>query len=351
MFGANKSLMLALKNEAIDNPLVVIPKKGEIVKYLEAANINYIVIPHYPQLVADMRMVNLKKVLNIFVSFYLLSKFILSGEKFIRVYSNSFAVEIGFYLSKLLKVEHVWHIREFGDRDYGLIPTWTIFKLKRRLDNSKLIFVSKVLQDHFYSNYNIENINSRVIYNGVEGEIKRRTDRLSRDTLHVGMIGYFHPGKGYLEVIEEISKSIGIKSLTAHLAGGMTDHKKEIISKLVRSDMVYNDHGYVKDPKAFYNQIDVLIVPSFCEAFGRVTVEALFEGIIVLGRNTCGTKEILDKVSPYALWSNLDELKKLIFEVNSDFIVFKNKSSVSASRLSKFTSEGYGSALKAFLQT
>ncbi len=37
-----------------------------------------------------------------------------------------------------------------------------------------------------------------------------------------------------------------------------------------------------------------LIVPSFHEGFGRITAEAMFNGCLVIGRNTAGTKEQFD---------------------------------------------------------
>lgn len=42
-----------------------------------------------------------------------------------------------------------------------------------------------------------------------------------------------------------------------------------------------------------------VIVASYNEGFGRMTAEAAFNGTLVIGRNTAGTKEILDVVGGF----------------------------------------------------
>ena len=42
-------------------------------------------------------------------------------------------------------------------------------------------------------------------------------------------------------------------------------------------------------------QADVSVVTSRCEAFGRVTVEAMLTGNLVLGADSAGTKRTFEK--------------------------------------------------------
>jgi glycosyltransferase involved in cell wall biosynthesis len=49
----------------------------------------------------------------------------------------------------------------------------------------------------------------------------------------------------------------------------------------------------------FMQKAKALVVASYNEGFGRMTAEAAFNGTLVIGRNTAGTKEILDMVGGF----------------------------------------------------
>src|SRR5581483_3678149 len=50
----------------------------------------------------------------------------------------------------------------------------------------------------------------------------------------------------------------------------------------------------VANPHPYYEQADIVVVPSSNEAFGRVTVEAMLHGKPVVGSNKGGTAEIIE---------------------------------------------------------
>lgn len=51
--------------------------------------------------------------------------------------------------------------------------------------------------------------------------------------------------------------------------------------------------GYQKNPIEMLSEMDVGIMSSQCEAFGRVTVEYMMAGMPVIGSNSGGTPEIV----------------------------------------------------------
>ncbi len=51
--------------------------------------------------------------------------------------------------------------------------------------------------------------------------------------------------------------------------------------------------GFRTDLPEIYKNSDIAIVSSKAEAFGRVTVEAMMGGTLVVGADTAGTKEII----------------------------------------------------------
>lgn len=52
--------------------------------------------------------------------------------------------------------------------------------------------------------------------------------------------------------------------------------------------------GMRKDIYSLMKDAMALIVPSYWEGFGFITTEAMFNGCLVIGRNTSGTKEQFD---------------------------------------------------------
>ena len=78
--------------------------------------------------------------------------------------------------------------------------------------------------------------------------------------------------------------------------------------------------GYANSERIyeFMYSAKALIVASYNEGFGRMTAEANMLGIPVLGRNTAGTKEILDQTkggfkfeTPEELMSKMKEISKM----------------------------------------
>lgn len=66
--------------------------------------------------------------------------------------------------------------------------------------------------------------------------------------------------------------------------------------------------GFTEWTNVRKNQTTALMVSSLYEGFGRITVEALFNGCLVIGYNSGGTKEILEKDELGILYSNQEEL-------------------------------------------
>ena len=58
--------------------------------------------------------------------------------------------------------------------------------------------------------------------------------------------------------------------------------------------------GYRKDIPELMSNAKCLIVPSPNEAFGFITAEGMFNGCLVVGKNTAGTKIQFDNCKKYA---------------------------------------------------
>ena len=67
-----------------------------------------------------------------------------------------------------------------------------------------------------------------------------------------------------------------------------------------------------------------LIVASYNEGFGRMTAEASFSGCLVIGRNTGGTKEILDETGGLRFNDNIELYNCMIKATNMNELEYKD---------------------------
>ena len=72
---------------------------------------------------------------------------------------------------------------------------------------------------------------------------------------------------------------------------------------------------------------DIFIMNSKAEGFGRVTVEAMLAGCLVLGRRTGGTLEIIDNAKNGILYDTEEEAARYLEHAIQDRILSQNLAS------------------------
>lgn len=219
---------------------------------------------------------------------------IIKKEKPDIIHTNVGVVQEGFFCARKLGIPHVWHLREYQDRDFNwkFFPSKCIFK--RLLKKSNVISITKDIHKAF----NLpEDKRHKVIYNGILSknntflEFPKKkyfvcASRVSREKGHDDVIkafSVFHKSRtDFKLVILGFGDDIYINEL------------KSLSKKLDCDDSVIFE-GFTDDVVSYMKYATALIVGSKNEGFGRMTAEAAFAGCLVIGRNTSGTKEILDE--------------------------------------------------------
>ena len=76
---------------------------------------------------------------------------ILKNERIDIIHSNTSVVDFGYRLSKLLKVPHIWHVREFGEDDFSMYPLCSYRTYYRKMcdRNNTLVCVSKAVSEKY----------------------------------------------------------------------------------------------------------------------------------------------------------------------------------------------------------
>jgi glycosyltransferase involved in cell wall biosynthesis len=224
------------------------------------------------------------------------------------VYSNSSVFAIGAMAAAGLGLPHVWHLREFGDRDYGLWPD-----LGARLSRlgfqtaDATIYVSHALQRVILGRTTWAN--AHVIYNGVAPEAafdeRRRCAeslRGRRQPLTFVLVGRFRESKGQAVAIRAFAqvaaRSPEVRLLLVGGAGqtGEQDYFDgchALAAELNAAGRV-EFWGYISDPERAFLEADVALMCSQNEAMGRVTAEAMSACRPVIGFDNGGTSELID---------------------------------------------------------
>lgn len=307
--GATRSMtdiIIRLHTEKKINALVLLPdSEGSAIELLTNNGIKTIHFP-YKSLMQDERSPLWKRVLKIPVYvmrllYHFKAARIIANEVNDAdiIYSNTSTIILGALVAKIAKKPHIWHFREFRQEDHRihffLGEKWHMKFASRHADIYIMISQSMV-EKHKYC---LPENRIRLIYNELpEKYILSRECYNVNDTLSVLIAGDVKPGKGQLEVVEAVGRlrQKGT-SVALNIAGKCSDNEylqriRDIINNYNITDSVIF-HGMVKDMNSLRKRMDVGIVASCQEAFGRVTVEGMLGRLCMVGCNSGGTKELI----------------------------------------------------------
>lgn len=305
--GANHSLIYLIKklrDKGIE-PIVLLPTKGKIeillkknkIPYKRMRLFNWVKPIKINYSVKEKIKIFFKKVINTLQEVRIL--FFIKRKKIDIVHLNAITTSWGASASVINKTPLVWHIREFLAEDLGK-EFWNRAKAIKKISNAdSIIAISKSV----YSKYSNELPPSKMlqIYNGIEenqySEIKN--DIFNRDFVTLTITGRIVYEKGHEEVIYALNSLVnqGMKNIKLQIVGDEGDPSFIQKIKTLVNDWELNNHvfflGYRNDMSNVWAETDIAIISSKAEAFGRVTVEAMMAGCLVLGANTQGTAELI----------------------------------------------------------
>lgn len=215
------------------------------------------------------------------------------------IHTNSSATRLGAYLSKKLKVPHVWHIREYGKKDYGLNYSLGLKRTIEYIHNNSdvVLLISNNLRD-YYSNMLTEDKKLRVIYNGIK--IPNKTDKKNEQSnINLSVIGVISEAKNQLEVLKAakyLKENHNIINYRFNFVGEGDDAYINTLKDFVKKNHLEENVaflGYMPNIQKHLSKMDIGIVTSKNEAFGRVTVEFMMNNIPVIASDSGANGEII----------------------------------------------------------
>ena len=305
MAGANRSLfqlMLELRDNYGVEPIVLMPS---IPKYYEKWNLYKACRKHGIECYSyrfhwfkdKRRLIYYVRCLSNLI-YYPIIFFKFRKLKVDIVHSNGSVISLGGFLSRILRVPHVWHLREFGQLDFGLYsllgPGYERWVYQKA---DAYIAISDVVKNYYLPLVPEKRI--KMIYNGIVPPVKAIAKHNVDNTIEFCMVGVLSKPKNQLEALEALNVLVnewGEKRLHLTLIG----FEEPTYSKLLRSYLEERNLvqyvsflGERNDVNALLCDMHVGLMLSGNEAFGRVTVEYMMHGLTVVASNTGANPEIV----------------------------------------------------------
>lgn len=305
VLGANISMISLIKDlrERYQvESCVVIPDviDGDLEKILIEEEIDYMVHPMKPWVVSENASHKILRCIWIYFKNLIYTNSLfkkLKGSKFQIVYSNNSTIQLGSYIAEKMHIPHVWHIREFGKKDYSIIyccPKW--FVRRRYKKASRVITISHELFKEIVREYHLSN--AIMIYNGVGMETIAKEKINLDDELRFCNVGAIQSGKNQLELLQATKLLIegNVDNLHIYIVGDGSEYREQLeeYCKDNGLEKYVTFCGYQSDIPEILRKMDVGVICSNSEAFGRVTCEYMCASMPVIGAASGGTVEIIE---------------------------------------------------------
>lgn len=216
----------------------------------------------------------------------------LCGERIDVVHTNTSVLDFGPALARRLGVPHVWHLREFIDLDMGFQPFLGWKRLRRMIHASDaVISITDAIARHFRVAALPQ---ARVLHDAVRSQ--REACLIEPKERYFVFCGYLVPHKGPDVAVRAFRRfAQGHADYRLVLLGKFEDeaYRAALLAEAGEAAHCLDFRGYVDNVGEVISHATALLMCSANEALGRVTVEAMFYGCPVVGRNSGGTREIV----------------------------------------------------------
>lgn len=227
------------------------------------------------------------------------------------IHTNNGIIHWGYKLAKKIGVKHVWHLREYQDKDFSMTPIPSMKAFCKMAQDSHCICITQGVQDYFH----LEKGNSCVIYDGVLPMHSSRYCMEKED--YFLFVGRIEPSKGIEELLHayyEYNKRGG--TIPLWIAGsGKPLYIQERMNEAEKYSSSVKFLGFRSDRLELMYKAKATIVPSRFEGFGFITVEAIMNGCFVIGHNAGGTSEIAKECKSVYLYDTEEDLVNLLVDI------------------------------------
>lgn len=303
--GATRSFLALLKGVMANGitPLVIVPDSKGIFHNLSSSGVEVYVVTYRPNVypwtdsVFDWLLFLPRLLARQLVNRRATSQLcrLFSQRHVSLVHTNVSIIDIGFRAAQRLDIPHIYHFREYGDCDFNMhyFPRKASLKKQMQQPRSYAVCITRDIQHYHHLD---DNNKSVVVYNPIRSYTSAPPHTHTTQPTYFLFVGRLEEAKGLDILLQAWLKAA--PSIPLYIAGETMrdDYLKSLHDFVDKHNLQQSIRflGQRNDTDELMQQARALIVPSRFEAFGRCTAEAMFNGCLVIGRNTGGTREQFD---------------------------------------------------------
>lgn len=278
---------------------IILPSKGDGTSLLKKNGLKYTIIRSedwiIPNDIKFLKLIKkLKKQLKNIIAFFKIYK-IINEENIDIVHLNTVYTYTAAFAALAAKKPLIWHVKEIipvSHKNKFLFPEKICSAMINKAN--KIITVSnETCNGYKYLDKN-KIIN---IYEGIEEEVfyMPHHEILNNDNISFICTGEIYKQKGQEDLIKALVllKKSNITNWELRILGRGEDKK---LAKLIQQFGLENQIkliGYRPDVSNYLMSSDIAFIPSHQEAFGRVVVESMLAGCLVIASKVGGIPEII----------------------------------------------------------
>lgn len=310
-----------VKKQGIE-PVVITAERGELEKRLQERGVRFYKARYASWLCRDGELDTItgkikfvvKKLLEMYSEQKISAALKKESPEILHI--NTGMSPVGMKSALKYGIPVVWHLREIPEICWNRHPYDPKYEKKCFQSADALIAISDYVK-HVFQKKSQQNLVR--IYDGVdvsEYETIRTQRPLSSSTIKLSLCGG-QEQKGHAEAIRALKILVdkGIKNLELSFWGEFIPEYKIRMKALVQELQVekwVNFCGNTDIMSQKWKETDIALVCSTGEAFGRVTVEAMAAGAIVIGADAGATPELLKENGLLYKQGNSEDLAEKI---------------------------------------
>ena len=237
-------------------------------------------------------------------------------ERVSVIYSNTTITILGAELAKRTGVRHIWHWHEPVDERFGWHFTLKEYFLSLVEATDKIICISQHQKEEWSKELGIELTKAQVVYNPIKPIRFKPENHTFRRGVCIGFIGHFEERKNIRLLMQAfVDFHDTIPDVRLLLCGARNEYDRMYVEQMTDlREPVMTIMEQTSEVEKFYNQIDILVLPSWRETMPLVVLEAMQAGVCVLQTNQSGMTELLEAGKETLFFSpnRLEELEQLL---------------------------------------
>lgn len=217
-------------------------------------------------------------------------------------------MSVGHDIAKTLNSKIVWHLRGFMDLDFGWMPLRGWDKYNNMLKQTDAVIgITKTVLEHYVP---LENKNAYVISDAV----RSKDDTclvMPKEKYFLFCAGFLTKQKGCDFAISAFAKSgLVTRGYKLKIIGEAHPKYRSQLTQIIANAGITDAVeflGRTDKVKEYMNRATAFMMCSMNEGLGRVSIEAMFYGCLVIGRNSGGTKDFVFDDKTGLLFNDMDD--------------------------------------------